>query len=143
MRTFELRPGRQWLIRLETDGELYGQITEAAVTLGFQTATFTVLGAVGRAALRIYDQQSKAYQDLDLEEEMELLAGVGNISARDGVPFVHCHATFGLPSGRAVGGHLHETRPTVVFVAEVWIQELLGEPPTRLFDERCGLALWG
>lgn len=107
-----------------------------------RAATLTVLGAVQNAAIRYFDQEAKAYRDLEIERHLEVLAGVGNISMREGRPFLHCHATFGDDRGKAWGGHLHEEKPTRVFAAEVWLQELAGEPPVRLFDERCGLALW-
>jgi uncharacterized protein len=142
MRVNELSAGRQWLIRLETDGDLYGQILGAARDLGVEAATLTVLGAVQRAALRSYNQITKEYLDFEFDQELELLGGTGNISIKDGEPFLHCHVTLGTKDGKAYGGHLHETKPTVVFVGEVWMQELLGEPPVRLLDERCGLALW-
>jgi predicted DNA-binding protein with PD1-like motif len=142
VKVHELKTGRQWLIRLETDGELYGQILGAAKDLGVQAASLTVLGALQGVGLRIYNQTAKRYEDYRIDEEVELLGGVGNVSLREGEPFLHCHVTVGTRDGKAFGGHLHETDPSTVFVGEVWMQELLGEPPVRLMDERCGLMLW-
>ena len=143
MRDIELKTGRTWLIRLETGEPLYEQILEAGTALGIEAATFAALGAVRNATLRSYDQDAKKYDDFEVEGHLELLSGVGNFSLKDGKPFVHCHVTVGTADGRAFGGHLHEEKPTIVFAAELWLQELLGDPPVRLFDERCGLALWG
>jgi len=142
MRINELSAGRQWLIRLEPDAPLYAQLMDAAAEFGLKAAQLNVLGAVQRAALRVFDQEAKEYHDFVLDRELELLGGVGNFSLRDGKPFLHCHVALSDREGHAYGGHLHETEPTIVFVAEVWLQELLGDPPVRLMDERCGLALW-
>jgi uncharacterized protein len=142
MKAHELKTGRQWLIRLNTDGELYGQILGAAGELGLQAATLTVFGALQSVALRITDQSFGRYSDYRIDEKVELLGGIGNISLREGEPFLHCHVTVATPDGKAFGGHLHETDPSIVFVGEVWLQELLGDPPVRLMDERCGLMLW-
>lgn len=142
MKVHELSTGRQWLLRLNTDGDLYGQIAGAATELGVKAATLTVLGALQRATLRVYDQTAKRYTDFAVDQEVELLGGTGNISLREGKPFLHCHVTLATADGKALGGHLHETEPSMVFVGEVWMQELLGDPPVRLMDERCGLMLW-
>lgn len=142
MRANELKTGRNWLIRLETDQPLHAQIRDAGAALGVEAATFTVLGAVQNAVLRYYDQSAKEYRDFALDRHLELLSGVGNFSLKDGSPFVHCHVTLGADDGTAWGGHLHEERSSAVFAAELWLQELLGEPPVRMFDERCGLMLW-
>lgn len=142
MRTTELTLGRSWLIRLEPDSPLWLGILEAASALGVRAAQVNVLGAVQNAAVRSFDQDAKTFNDFDIDSPLELLSGVGNISIRDGAPFLHLHVALSDDKGVAYGGHLHEEKPTRVWVAEVWLQELLGEPPVRLFDERCGLAVW-
>ena len=142
MRATELTLGRSWLIRLETDSPLWLGVLEAASALGVRAGQVNVLGAVQNAVVRYFDQGTKTYADLEIDSHLEILSGVGNISMRDGAPFLHLHVTLGDDKGVAYGGHLHEEMPSRVYVAEVWLQELLGEPPVRLFDERCGLSIW-
>ncbi|MCA1831951.1 MAG: PPC domain-containing DNA-binding protein [Actinomycetota bacterium] len=142
MHTTELKHGRTWLIRLDTDAPLYKQILDAGAELGIEAATFTLIGALQNVVVRYVDQEAKEYRDLELNQHMEMLSGVGNFSLKDGKPFVHCHITVAAEDGSAYGGHLHEEKPSLIFVTELWLQELLGDAPVRLFDERCGLALW-
>jgi hypothetical protein len=42
--------------------------------------------------------------------------------------------------GRTTGGHLFSD--TVIYAGEMYVQELLGTPPEREYDETTGLPLW-
>lgn len=137
--TFE--PGPIHLLRAATGSDLVGTITDFAVSRSIEAATLTYLGAVRRASLRYYDQDAKEYRDFVDDRHLEVLAGVGNVSLLDGVPFVHTHAVFGDDAGRAFGGHVNVG--CEVFALEVTVRELRGEAPVRLFDDVTGLTLWG
>jgi hypothetical protein len=133
-------PGPIHLLRLEQGADIVGEITDYATRHGIEAAWFTYLGAVSRAALRYYDQEALEYRDFTIDEHLEVLSGVGNVSLRDGAPFVHTHATFGDASGRGLGGHLNTG--CIVFSLEVRLEELSGEAPVRLPDAASGLSLW-
>lgn len=134
-------PGPVHLLRLEQGSDLVDAITAYATSEGIHAAWFTYLGAVSRAALRYYDQSAKVYRDFTIDAHLEVLSGVGNVSLRDGVPFVHTHAAFGDADGKALGGHLD--RGCVVFSIEARLEELTGDAPVRLPDVATGLSLWG
>jgi predicted DNA-binding protein with PD1-like motif len=141
IRARRFQPGPIHLLRLEQGSDIVDAITAYATTEGIQAAWFTYLGAVSRAALRYYDQIANEYRDFAVDQHLEVLSGVGNVSLRDGVPFVHTHAALGDAAGRALGGHLNQG--CIVFSLEVRLQELLGDPPVRLPDAATGLSLWG
>ena len=65
---------------------------------------------------------------------------LGNVSRKDGATFVHAHATLAGHDGACVGGHV--APGCVIFACELLLQELVGEPLEREFDEVTGLALW-
>lgn len=140
MKSFRYTPSRVHLLRLDTDGDLYDSITTYAERHGITTAWVNFLGSVRHAALRYYDQTAKQYEDYVLDEPLEVVAGVGNISLLNGQPFVHIHAALTDAAGRGCGGHVN--RGTVVFAMEVMIQELEGVPPAREPDDCTGLTLW-
>ncbi|MDY6973963.1 MAG: PPC domain-containing DNA-binding protein [Thermodesulfobacteriota bacterium] len=98
------------------------------------------LGAVQKACLGFYDQQKREYQFLTLSEPMEITKIVGNISLKDGNPFVHAHITLADEAGRAFGGHL--APGTVVFACEFIIESLDGPVFERNLDGKTGLPLW-
>lgn len=140
MKARRFRPGTVHLISLGNGEDIVGAITSYAAAAGIQAAWFTYLGAVTRAALRYFDQNELVYRDFVLDRHLEVLSGVGNVTLRDGVPFVHTHAAFGDADGSAWGGHLNAG--CLVFSLEVRLEELDGEPPIRIPDPATGLALW-
>lgn len=141
MISYLMEPGAIHLVRLNTGEDLLDGITEYVTGAGIRAAWLTYLGAVSRASLRYYDQDERIYRDFELDEHLEVLAGVGNVSLLDGAPFVHTHAAFAGSNGKAVGGHLNSG--TAVWALEVRIQELIGDPLIREPDDCTSLSLWG
>lgn len=141
MISYDLEGGRVHLIRLDTGSDVVTEITRFCEEREIRTAWFSYLGAVRRASLRYYDQAERRYLDFEIDEPLEVLSGMGNVSLLDGRPFVHTHAVFGDREGNAFGGHLNTG--CEVWLLEVRLQELEGDPPVRLPDEASGLALWG
>jgi predicted DNA-binding protein with PD1-like motif len=136
-----MTPGPIHIVRLNTGEDLLDGITTYAADAGITTAWLSYLGAVSRASLRYYDQDAREYRDFDLDQHLEVLSGVGNVSLLDGAPFVHTHAAFADADGRAVGGHLNSG--TTVWALEIRIQELDGDTLIREFDDCTSLSLWG
>jgi len=139
--SYRFEPGPIHLVRLNTGEDLLDGITEYATNAGIESAWLTYLGAVSRASLRYYDQDERVYRDFELDQHLEVLSGVGNVSLLDAAPFVHTHAAFADAAGNAVGGHLNSG--TTVWALEVRIQELIGEPLVRQPDDCTSLNLWG
>ena len=141
MISYRMEPGPIHIVRLNTGEDLLGAITEYATSSGISTAWLSYLGAVSKASLRYYDQDERVYRDFELDQHLEVLSGVGNVSLLDGAPFVHTHAAFADGAGHAFGGHLNTG--TTVWALEIRMQELVGDPLTRLPDDCTSLSLWG
>jgi predicted DNA-binding protein with PD1-like motif len=141
MISYRMEPGPIHVVRLNTGEDLLDGITGFAVEAGITAAWLTYLGAVSRAALRYYDQDERVYVDFDVDEHLEVLSGVGNVSLLDGKPFVHTHAAFADEDGKAWGGHLNSG--TTVWALEIRIQELIGDALVREPDDCTSLSLWG
>ncbi len=67
--------------------------------------SFTALGTVEKANVG-YSIADDKYSCVSLGGPLEVLSCVGNISLKDGAPFVHAHLTLANSEGRAFGGHL-------------------------------------
>lgn len=141
MISYRMEPGPIHIVRLNTGEDLLDGITSYAIEAGIEAAWLTYLGAVSRASLRYYDQDARVYVDFELDEHLEVLSGVGNVSLLDDTPFIHTHAAFADEKGRAWGGHLNTG--TTVWAIELRIQELIGEPLVREPDDCTSLNLWG
>jgi predicted DNA-binding protein with PD1-like motif len=103
------------------------------------TATFTTIGALECAKLGFYDQEKYEYSEILLLAPQEIASCVGNISLKEGEPFVHAHAVLADQNGNTKAGHLLEGK---VFAAEIHLTELIGEKLVRKNDAVTGLSLW-
>ncbi len=139
-RLWESSVGRVMVGRLATGSDLVLEIERIASEHRIAAAWVSVIGAVSQAAFAYYEQDDHRYAELGSESHHEIVGFIGNISLRDGTPFLHAHATFADAHGACVGGHL--LRGTAVFAAEIEIRELLNVDLIRTLDQESGLALW-
>lgn len=139
MQSTTYKLGRFFLCGLKHDSELARSIVNFAKGKRVKMAAFIVVGAVKQARLAYYDQVNHEYQKIDLNQPLEIANCFGNLSLKDGKPFVHIHALLADKAGKTHAGHL--IRATV-FAAELHLQELLGKKLEREYDQTTGLALW-
>jgi uncharacterized protein len=136
-----MTPGPKIMGRLAPGDDLLAALTAISRARGITLGEVQAIGAVSRARLGYYNQAEQKYQFIDLARPLEILALTGNISFKDGQPFVHAHATLGDGRGQAFGGHLAEG--TIVFACEFTIQAYSADRPLeRRLDEATGLFLW-
>ncbi len=126
---------------LEKGTDLHTGITRIVQSNNITLGRVTGIGAVERATLAYYDQKLMKYYDIELNEPMEIVSLYGNISLKDGKPFVHVHVVLSDEKGSGKGGHLIPGG-TPVFACEVAIEEFEGPPLERRSDETTGLTLW-
>lgn len=126
--------------RLPHGEDLVGSIEDFCRIQGIQTGTFSLIGAVSSAVFGAYDQEEKTYIKIQKDEPLEIVACSGNISLKDGTPFVHGHILLGDEQGNTFGGHLFSE--SILFAGEIEIQESGGPLLERTYDETTGLMLW-
>jgi hypothetical protein len=139
-RFWEATAGRAFVGRLETGSDLVEEIEHYCAEQGILAAQVTVVGAMRRVRYAYRDQPGRRYLELSSDTHHELAGFVGNVSGKEGKPFLHAHATFSDADGATVGGHL--VRGCEVFAAEVMIRELGDVSLVRVHDEETGLDLW-
>lgn len=132
--------GRRVVARLAHDGDLLEEIGAVADAHGIQMAELRAIGALKTARLAFYDQTAHQYGEFAVDEPVEVVALLGNVTRKDGATFVHAHATLAGHDGACVGGHV--SPGCVVFACELMLQELVGDSLEREFDPVTGLALW-
>ena len=134
------KPGRKILRGLPHGGDLLGEIEDLARREKIKTGSVTVIGAVQKARVGYYDQETHDYLETGFEEPMEISSCLGNISLKEGEIFIHAHITLAARDGKVIGGHL--APGCKIFAAECLIEELVGEELKRLPDRETGLSLW-
>ena len=105
---------------------------------GISAAHLAGIGAFSDATLGYFDWDSKEYERIQLDEQVEVVTLAGDVALKDDEPDVHAHVVVTKRDGTAHGGHLIEAhvRPTLEVVIE--------EAPAHLrkrTDPESGLAL--
>jgi len=132
--------GKAAFVRLDRGADMLQELNEAAAKLGVEAGTVQAIGAVSELVIGYFDQGRKEYRTTALPSSFEISSGIGNVSLKDGKPFVHLHVVATGPDGAAVGGHLMEG--SKVYVIEAYFRQLGGDPPVRQQDDEIGLAVW-
>lgn len=140
MLVFKSDDGTAAMIRLERGEDLYEGVSQAATDLGIEAGTVQVIGGLTHAKFAYYNQGTKQYEEHEFPGGSEIASCIGNISIKDGEPFLHAHLVVSGSDGRALGGHL--LPGSKVFLAEVYLRRLGGEAPVRKVDETLGLPVW-
>jgi len=140
MNCVQLDAGRTFVVRAKHDSDLVEFLTELAKKNRIMIATFTAIGALKYAKLGFYDQKAHEYLEILLSTPQEIASCLGNISMKEGEPFVHAHAVLADRDGDTKAGHLLEGK---VFAAEVYLTELSGTKLVRRNDAVTGLPALG
>jgi len=120
--------------------EVLSGLTEFAERGNFSSGYFTAIGALQRARFGWFDRERKAYRDIPINEQVELISLIGNVALVNGTPQIHAHGAVGFQDGRMSGGHLLEAVawPTVEIFFKTWptplIKEHDDETDLYLFD---------
>lgn len=69
---------------------------------------FSAIGALSRVVVAYFDWTTKDYRRIAIEEQVEVLSLVGDVSLDAGTPKVHAHVVVGKADATAHGGHLIE-----------------------------------
>ena len=137
----KFQQGRIFIGSLPQGGDLINSIEEFCKKALIQMATFSVIGAVSSATIGAYDQKQQVYVTFKEEAPLEIVSCIGNVSLKDGKPFIHAHILLADEQGKTIGGHLFSE--TIIYAGEINLQELTGKPMKRTYDSNTGLMLWG
>jgi predicted DNA-binding protein with PD1-like motif len=113
-------------------------LADRAKAYSLASCQVTAVGGFSRVTLGYFDRARKSYLKIPIEDQVEVLSLLGDITHEDGKRVVHMHCVVGTRDGSTRGGHLLE--------AEVWptLEAIVTEWPTFLqkrFDPDVGLAL--
>jgi predicted DNA-binding protein with PD1-like motif len=106
-------------VRFSTGDEIVSGLTELAERNRIVSAYITGLGGLSTGLLGWGDPSNGAFKKVPVERKAELVSLVGNISMRDGRPYVHMHAVVGFSDGSTKAGHMIEAH--VAPIAEITV----------------------
>ena len=136
----KVTPRALFMGKLSHGSDLLEEITAICRQENIQLGRVEALGAVQKARLGFYDQQTHEYRFIVLDQHLEITKLMGNVSLKDNNPFVHAHITLADKEGHAFGGHL--APGTLIFACEVILEAYDGPFFKRELDKTTGLPLW-
>ena len=137
-RRIDSTEARAWLLVFDDGDEALATLEAFVRRHGVAGADFTAIGAFASATIAFFDLATKEYEEIPVEEQVEVLSLAGNVAIAEGEPKLHAHVVLGRRDGTALGGHLLRgvVRPTLELVLRD-----SGARWQRRRDEATGLPL--
>jgi uncharacterized protein len=120
-----LKANKALVVRLEQKEEVNEWLLKACEENKVRLGLVYGIGALSSATLIASASDKKLEPKAkELTGPMEIASATGNITAKDGKPYLHLHAVLGLVDHCAVAGHLK--RGVISLTGEFFILELSG-----------------
>jgi predicted DNA-binding protein with PD1-like motif len=130
---------RTIVLVFDINEEVVAGLLECARSYSIDGAYFSAIGALQDVTIGFWRWETKDYQKIPLNEQVEVLSMFGNLARTStGEPKLHAHIVVGRADGSAHGGHLLEghVRPTLEVMIIETPKELM-----RTIDPATGLPL--
>ena len=133
---FYTKQADAYVIRFEDGEAIPERFREFLVARSVAGGSFSGIGAVSRARIAYFNVSKREYEDIELDEQLEVLSLAGNVALHDGEPLIHAHVTLGRRDGSVLGGHLRTgiVRPTLEIILRV-----ISAPLERAVEPEYGL----
>ena len=137
-KAFDPAQQREFLLVLDGDDDVVQSLTAFAGENAITGARLQGIGGFARATIAYWNKTTKVYEEIAVDEQVEVLSILGSIAMSGQEVKVHAHVTLGRRNGSVTGGHL--LRATVYPTLEVFIADG-GAPLRREKDPATGLML--
>ncbi len=131
--------GNTYAVRIDLNEDIIESLKKLCEDERIRLGRVEAIGAANHVVLGVYDLQKKEYYPEETNEFMEIISLNGNITAMDGKPYIHLHATLADQHHAIHGGHVLEMR--IGATCEMFVTVLDGEVK-RQKDEALGINLW-
>ena len=129
-----------YVLRLDPGEEIVASLTRLVEQEQVQLGSVTAIGAANDVTIGIFSTQEKQYHARRYQGDYEISALVGNVTRKEGEPYLYLHITIGNPvTGEVHAGHL--TSATISATLELFLQVWDGQVG-RKFSDQVGLNLF-
>jgi predicted DNA-binding protein with PD1-like motif len=117
---------RRFIAAFDLGDDVLQELQKVCEAENILAATLSAVGGFQHVRVAWYDMDAKRYEPIDIQEQVEVVSFLGNVTSYQGKPKIHVHCAVGRRDGSLTGGHLldAQVRPTL----ELLIEEL----PVRL-----------
>lgn len=139
VRSIQTEAKRVIFARMEPGEDVLETIETVAAEYGIRSGQVSLIGAISLATLGYFHIETNEYRDFTVDEDVEVVSCIGNISTLNGKAMVHAHMIVANETGKCFGGHLMSGCRVSVTIELVIIET--AEELTRTRDEGTGLNL--
>jgi predicted DNA-binding protein with PD1-like motif len=93
------RFGNHYVLRLDPDDEVVATLQTVVEREGIRGGYLQALGAFRRARLHYLYMQRGQYEDIDIDEQVEVVSLLGSVAIAGDTPRVHLHAAVANEQG--------------------------------------------
>ena len=112
---------KDYFIYIEKNKKVMDILIRFCKDQAITNAKISGIGAVKQSEIGAYDTVGKEYIRKQFPDVWELVSYEGNVTLKDGDPFVHGHVVLSNHDMKTIGGHLFET--TVAAVGEFFLRK--------------------
>ena len=133
------RYGSVIALRLDKGDDITESVYKIAEKEGVKAAKVSGIGATDNFTVGVFDIAKKEYEKFVFNGNHEINALTGNITEKDGKPYIHLHITATGKDCKVVGGHL--IKGVISLTGEIIIT-VTGGTISREYDETLGINRW-
>ena len=130
----------RYLLSLDNHAEITAALAAFCEEKNIRSGIVGGIAAISEATFRFLDPATKQYVDKTFAEQMEVTCLTGNLSRKDGKPYLHIHVTASRRDYTCIGGHLLTAR--VNGACELYVEDYGLDGVGRRFDPETGLNLY-
>ena len=132
--------GKRYILSVDNHEEIAAAVAEFCREKDIRSGIVGGIAAISQATFRFLDPAIKQYVDKTFDEQMEITCLTGNISRKEGEPYLHLHVTASRRDYTCIGGHLLTAR--VNGACELFVEDYSLDGIGRKYDPETGLNLY-
>lgn len=122
-----------YVVRLEIGDEILDSLSKLCMQESIYAATVQGLGAVDIADIGYYSTEDNVYHTKTFNKQLEMITLNGNVSVKNGEPYLHLHGAFSDENYTMIAGHLNKAQISIT--AEIFVTVFSGEINRRVSEE--------
>ncbi len=127
------------IVRLDRGEEVVSSLLKIIKDENLQGGFVSAIGAADLIEVGLYEVEKQQYRSKRFEGDFEIISCLGNVSRKDGEPYLHLHMSFGDKDFNVYGGHLSYCRISGTFECVIGLTRLAIE---RMKDSKTGLNIF-
>lgn len=127
------------IVRLDRGEEVVSSLLKIIKDENLQGGFVSAIGAADLIEVGLYEVEKQQYKSKRFEGDFEIISCLGNVSRKDGEPYLHLHMSFGDKDFNVYGGHLSYCRISGTFECVIGLTKTAIE---RMKDSKTGLNIF-